>query len=473
MTKRLQPDQKRIRKPISRACVFCHEKHLQCDVGRPCQNCLKRNIGGMCTDKLRKKRRRDAKMDIRASESPASSESPRGDGKRSALMRSGSEPEISSLRNPVENSDGYGSELGRELGNSENSSLSGFFEAAPTPVVNSGSDGAPNRPANKVLPSDANFDSIWANDEYVKLNDILNESRLSDTESTAYKGKSDLTPVVDKLWPDSGTLFDDPTFSDKSKGSPMSKFRAHISLETQPYPGANNSACNSPTPELSGKELLPIEFRQLIKTPKDLYDKKSLVRPHNYRGAYENLLAYLKARYSEREKRESKSLQIIANSMAIFYSPIFVTMTTNLIESDLELQEFVLQRTLLEYESMANLSNCTPMCIWRRSCELCFVSNEFLSMTGFSREEVLAKNRFIIEFMDDESVVRYFRIFNENLAFGAKDDKENTCDSQAVFSECNLLLKNQNFLRCASVWTVKRDHFNIPLLVMGQFLPIH
>ena len=149
---------------------------------------------------------------------------------------------------------------------------------------------------------------------------------------------------------------------------------------------------------------------------------------------------------------------------------------------------------LLDLENMAKLVSCTPMCIWRRSGEICFVSNEFYSLTGFNKNLLLDRTSFIFEYLDHKSVSNYFQIFNELLAFGYNDINKrkkllmlNACsstsskitegfsfttDGKAIFTKCNLLLSNGLYLKCACCWTVKRDSFNIPILVMGQFLPI-
>ncbi|KAF6057989.1 Fungal Zn(2)-Cys(6) binuclear cluster domain family protein [Candida parapsilosis] len=55
MTKKLTPQEKQNRKPASRACTFCHQKHLQCSNERPCKNCVKRNIASECHDIVRKR----------------------------------------------------------------------------------------------------------------------------------------------------------------------------------------------------------------------------------------------------------------------------------------------------------------------------------------------------------------------------------------------------------------------------------
>ncbi|PVU91898.1 hypothetical protein BB560_006097 [Smittium megazygosporum] len=38
------------RKKVQRACVYCRRSHMTCDVGRPCQRCIKRDIPHLCRD---------------------------------------------------------------------------------------------------------------------------------------------------------------------------------------------------------------------------------------------------------------------------------------------------------------------------------------------------------------------------------------------------------------------------------------
>ncbi|KAG0023426.1 hypothetical protein BGZ80_009465 [Entomortierella chlamydospora] len=38
------------RRKVTHACVYCRRSHMTCDDGRPCQRCIKRNIGHLCHD---------------------------------------------------------------------------------------------------------------------------------------------------------------------------------------------------------------------------------------------------------------------------------------------------------------------------------------------------------------------------------------------------------------------------------------
>ncbi|CAI7348849.1 CRE_collapsed_G0028460.mRNA.1.CDS.1 [Saccharomyces cerevisiae] len=43
----------------------------------------------------------------------------------------------------------------------------------------------------------------------------------------------------------------------------------------------------------------PSKFRELVKTPQDLYDNKCLIKPHNYKLAYTKLLTTLRKKFLE------------------------------------------------------------------------------------------------------------------------------------------------------------------------------
>lgn len=563
MTKKLTAEEKLNRKPIHTACVFCHEKHLQCDVGRPCQNCLKRGIGDTCRDKERKPRVRgsrktkkevifvkkldkvkveetkneyeDAKdeeykrgaMTIHKNKAKVSKESKSQGVKRGRI----SKLSMDSVPLPLPLSVGPASPS--DLSNNSQKKVSSpeltkipsltqlFNPIAETVITdsllssaqNSAShlpslvDKIPMDPKEKPHislendvsstlnnePDRPEFGSVWTTEEYTKLNDMLSTPNLSRNNSKTFLNSGttwspNLVMRMDSIMESPHPINPQDLLTTSSNALKRTHSRPHISLNQLSNETKRESLTDT-SPESQGGDksdyMTPYKFRQLIKTPEDLYHHEDIVQPHNYKSAYLELLKFLRSRFigdskaslRKDERDGSSQLQHIAHSIKTHYAPIFVTLTTNLIAQDLKLQELILQRALLEYENMARLVNCTPMCIWRRSGEICFASNEFISLTGFNKKEILNKRKFIMEFMDNESILDYYEIFHEYLAFGSKQSGPfnalaGTSDGQAVFSECNLLLKNGCFLRCSCIWTVKRDGFNIPMLVMGQFLPI-
>lgn len=129
------------------------------------------------------------------------------------------------------------------------------------------------------------------------------------------------------------------------------------------------------------------------------------------------------------------------------------------------------QRTLLQVEAMVEASG-TPTAVWRRTGELAGAGPEFWGLTGYNKEDdggggdlnkERTRPRFIVEMMDDESVTKYFELFNQ-LVFG---------DSRGVImTECTLLSPKGEKIPTVCTWTVKRDVFDIPMMIIGNFLPI-
>ena len=614
MTKKLPSELKQTRKSIQTACEFCHTKHIQCDVGRPCQNCLKRNIGKFCRDKKRKSRKRIEKHGTQPylnlgkrlviHDVPSKTVSPSSvhlqrdflssdqekPGKTPAhntniqytynindnFQSAGSIPRITNFntnngQTVLENtSNNISASQAVHLMNDpiiptvRKSTLnlkSHFLEqhkamqqplatnclvATSNVPVHSGMDDSNKSDDDVDDETNIHFDSMWCNDEYMKLKDIVdistpflpNNSQIFSLQESEYpnpsastRGNSSLH--LTNLLNSTKSVNDQ---KDSSIGHSTSTFNTYDEVVSRPFisldmlhlnRGANanthpshnaklESECDSSSHSDADLEkhdtdfISPSKFRELVKTPQDLYDNKCLIKPHNYKLAYTKLLTTLRKKFLEGAEIDKSAsvkdehstqkhnlrydLEVIIRSILERYAPIFISLTSNMIEEDLLLQEVTLQRALLDLENMAKLVSCTPMCIWRRSGEICFVSNEFYSLTGFNKNLLLDRTSFIFEYLDHKSVSNYFQIFNELLAFGYNDINKrkkllmlNACsstsskttegfsfttDGKAIFTKCNLLLSNGLYLKCACCWTVKRDSFNIPILVMGQFLPI-
>ncbi|CAI4541407.1 BCN_G0029680.mRNA.1.CDS.1 [Saccharomyces cerevisiae] len=614
MTKKLPSELKQTRKSIQTACEFCHTKHIQCDVGRPCQNCLKRNIGKFCRDKKRKSRKRIEKHGTQPylnlgkrlviHDVPSKTVTPSSvhlqrdflssdqekQGKTPAhntniqytynindnFQSAGSIPRITNFntnngQTVLENtSNNISASQAVHLMNDpiiptvRKSTLnlkSHFLEqhkamqqplatnclvATSNVPVHSGMDTSNKSDDDVDDETNIHFDSMWCNDEYMKLKDIVdistpflpNNSQIFSLQESEYPNPSASTRGNSSLH--LTNLLNSTKSVNDQKGSSIghssSTFNTYDEVVSRPFisldmmhlnRGANanthpshnaklESECDSSSHSDADLEkhdtdfISPSKFRELVKTPQDLYDNKCLIKPHNYKLAYTKLLTTLRKKFLEGAEIDKSAsvkdehstqkhnlrydLEVIIRSILERYAPIFISLTSNMIEEDLLLQEVTLQRALLDLENMAKLVSCTPMCIWRRSGEICFVSNEFYSLTGFNKNLLLDRTSFIFEYLDHKSVSNYFQIFNELLAFGYNDINKrkkllmlNACsstsskitegfsfttDGKAIFTKCNLLLSNGLYLKCACCWTVKRDSFNIPILVMGQFLPI-
>lgn len=191
----------------------------------------------------------------------------------------------------------------------------------------------------------------------------------------------------------------------------------------------------------------------LYQEPSEIYEK--VKSPFAYVKPYHELNMYLKKRFSK------ENLVQVSKSIAE-YRPSFIAGMIKLKEDDLIFAEQCFQRTLLEYESYIGISG-TPILVWRRTSQIAYVGDEFCILTGWSKEDLLSKSTFAVEIMDDKSCVEYFKIFSK-IAFGDL--------SGDIMTECTLLTPKGESIRTSSTWTLKRDVFGIPMMIIATFLPI-
>ncbi|KAJ3292993.1 Transcriptional regulator of nonfermentable carbon utilization [Borealophlyctis nickersoniae] len=185
----------------------------------------------------------------------------------------------------------------------------------------------------------------------------------------------------------------------------------------------------------------------------DVY--KSVVRPYDYREGFHYLVKYVK------ERMEKNDIMRICRALAQF-RPSFMAQIMNLSEDDLIFMEKCFQRTLMEFDKLIGFSG-TPTVLWRRTGEIALVGKEFSILTQWSREELLSKRTYIYELMDNGSAVDYW----EKFSLIAFDNSQ-----QSVMTTCTLLSPTGRPVPCAFCFTIKRDIFDVPLAVVGNFLPL-
>ncbi|KAG0305540.1 Transcriptional regulator of nonfermentable carbon utilization, partial [Dissophora globulifera] len=188
-------------------------------------------------------------------------------------------------------------------------------------------------------------------------------------------------------------------------------------------------------------------------TPENVYANTK--QPFNYTEGFHYLLRYV------RERMDKEEMMRVCRAMAMF-RPSFIALIMNLTPEDLIFMETCFQRTVLEFEKLISFSG-TPTVVWRRTGEIALVGKEFSLLTQWSRDQLLNKKTYIYELMDNQSAVEYWEKFSTH-AF------ENT--EQTVMSTCILLSPTNRVVPCTFCFTIKRDIFDIPLAIVGNFLPI-
>jgi len=184
----------------------------------------------------------------------------------------------------------------------------------------------------------------------------------------------------------------------------------------------------------------------------DVYSR--VTKPFSYVDGFHELTKYLRRRFQRQE------LLRISVAMAK-YRPSFIALTKTLKEEDLVFMEKCFQRTLMEYEKFISYSG-TPTVVWRRTGQIALVGKEFCLLTKWTRDQLLERRTFIAELMDDQSIVEYFERFAAH-AFG---------DTSSVMTTCVLVGPDGRTHPCSFCFTIKRDVFDIPMMIVGNFLPI-
>ncbi|KAK9323315.1 hypothetical protein V1517DRAFT_106094 [Lipomyces orientalis] len=451
------------RKKASRACFHCQKAHLTCDDARPCQRCVKRGLSATCQDGVRKKAKylHDAPIDPSKLRSIPAKNTSKASSEAVAAI-------VTAKEQPAE-------------GTIDPSSL------VSEPVLDESPDGSDGLFSNFDL-STYDFGSKTANMEFSYLSNMIGTNGLHTQE----------TFTTPPSLPGSGNLLQgnlgqgyDYGFAEVSVRDSNWASRGLASLLS----GNDNSPQNSaspPTPTTPGADHAPRQGSSLIgevtvppvaqtlpqpipttstnpplvspalpshlaarrrRDPETVY--AAVTQPFSYTPGYHGLIAYLKSRF------DRPHLMRVARCMAAF-RPSFIACTKTLKEEDLIFMEKCFQRTLLEYEKFISYSG-TPTIVWRRTGQVAAVGKEFCILTGWTKEQLLGKRTFVVELMDDHSVLEYFEGFSK-LAFG---------DSRgATMMECTLISPTGRKIPTACTWTIKRDVFDIPMMIVGNFLPI-
>ncbi|KAJ3034285.1 Transcriptional regulator of nonfermentable carbon utilization, partial [Rhizophlyctis rosea] len=181
----------------------------------------------------------------------------------------------------------------------------------------------------------------------------------------------------------------------------------------------------------------------------------SVTRPYDYREGFHYLVKYVK------ERMEKDDIMRICRALAQF-RPSFMAQIMNLSAEDLLFMEKCFQRTLMEFDKLIGFSG-TPTVLWRRTGEIALVGKEFSILTQWTRDDLLGKKTYIYELMDNPSAVDYW----EKFSLIAFDNSQ-----QSVMTTCTLRSPRGRPVPCAFCFTIKRDIFDVPLAVVGNFLPL-
>ncbi|KAF7361675.1 Transcriptional factor [Mycena venus] len=239
-----------------------------------------------------------------------------------------------------------------------------------------------------------------------------------------------------------------------SRGSPSTLGHARPALPARSLP---NAAASFRPSQSSGSSFANAHHEQSGggggSQLQNINDRVTM--PYDYTEGYHFLMKHLPGRF------EKNDILRIVRALAIF-RPSLIALQMPLSFDDEVFVEKCFQRSLLELDKLISFSG-TPTVVWRRTGEICLVAPEFCMLTEWSLDELVGRKKYIYELFENQSVVEYW----ENFASHAF---ENT--TQSVYSHCVLLKPNGAPVPSTFCFSVRRDLFDLPSVVIGQWLPL-
>ncbi|KAI0672186.1 hypothetical protein C8Q78DRAFT_1025682 [Trametes maxima] len=425
------------RRKVNHACLYCRRSHMTCDEGRPCQRCIKREIGHLCHDE----RRTTAKDKAPTSTSSSSITNPPIDVARTIPGQYGPIP-VAAPMNATWPGMGMSMAQGGymyppETLSNEFSVLSDFLESlddgsffSQPPAVT---------PSLMSSPTYANTVALGVDNPYLAQPPPLpsNTSTTASAASAPEREKPAEEPAPVVLPAPSKTERFFLTAADQASGS--------------------------------RNERLNMVIRSKYEA--------GLLKPYNYVKGYARLSRWMDRNVSQESKQ--KILQPLSVLRPKFRA---IAQSESLTDIDLVFIEEAFERLLLDYDRVFS-AMAIPACLWRRTGEIYKANREFAELVGVDGYMLRDGRLCIYELMAEDSAVNYWEKYG-NVAFDS--------NQKAVLTSCVLRYKpllpasgattparvkdsqpppdEEGFISCCFSFTIRRDPYGIPTLIVGNFI---
>ncbi|KAF2190808.1 hypothetical protein K469DRAFT_560087 [Zopfia rhizophila CBS 207.26] len=456
------------RRKVNHACIYCRRSHMTCDLERPCTRCIKRNIGHLCHDEPRESAKK-SKMDA---------ENANGENDPSKHEVAPSEPSINTLDQRANAPDAGLNLAPPPLPHNRGANAAPIAQPTPVSAPQVSSLTSNNQPFlnyNDWNSSSQNnfqdmhhfhpsymFNTSEVSNEYNLLNDFLSNSLMDD--GTLYGGA------------DFHHLFSDPSLMNPMGTLTNNTFynlNASSSNQLLPPPAQTAVGNSIPRPasgfpmdkarekyymtaaDPAGSESPEERMNKLLKAKMDA----GLLKPFNYVKGYARLNQYM-----ERNLQQGSRVRILRQLDR--FRPKFRERMQSLTDVELVRVEMWFDKSLMEYDRVF-ASMAIPACCWRRTGEIYRGNKEMADLIHVPMAKLRDGNIALHEIIAEPSLVNYWEKFGA-IAFDSSQ--------KAILTSC--FLKNPDVnskdpeIRCCFSFTVKRDMYNIPALIVGNFLPL-
>ncbi|RAL62558.1 hypothetical protein DID88_004408 [Monilinia fructigena] len=453
------------RKKARRACFACQRAHLTCGDERPCQRCIKRGLADACQDGVKCHRPPlQNRLSFGSNQpSPISPNVSYTAGNRPGVMQGISLPQVS---------------------NDSHAAFGGgaFFDPSNPALFNFDLEGL-------------NFGNHYGALEFGMLGHMASgsaETPPQDSTSGMSQNVGDLgfnnnpafnnNPPFNQIYPHDALSDFAVGMERQNGGNVFANNNLHHGLP-HAYAIATGGSQHSPSTDASpaastmgykiwaiGQAWTVINSRKEESGPSSIYD--TVHEPYSYTAGFHSLTAFIQKRFSP-----NKTLRI-AKSLASI-RPSFISCTKTLNRQDLVFMEKCFQRTLFEYEDFM-LNCCTPTVVCRRTGEIAAANKEFTILTGW-RKEVLLGNEANLNINTGNSgpsssassgrgSFTTLECAPLNLADSNTSGKAQPIFLAELLDDDSVIEFYEDFARLA-FGDIKRDVFDIPMMIVMNFLP--
>lgn len=394
----------------AKSCIFCRRSHVVCDEQRPCSRCIKREIAHLCSSNELSNNNSSPHL-----ETPILTPSPQDQAQLSQLAYPGNNVTKNLFFAPQ-------SFVSQNMG-SEFSSINEFLSILEDPLATIPDSNLKESLQSNLLPPNAVYSPNIHNSD-VATNENIPKTTTTTTQSSL---------LPQKIPPSTPQTSTTNTTTNNNENTTTAKEQFFITAA-------------DPAIEITPEEKLKLVINAKVEA--------GLLKPYNYGKGYTRLQEYMDRTMSpESHKRILQPLSSIR--------PAFRSIARSLKDVDLVLVEEAFERLLLSYDRVFT-SMSMPACLWRRTGEIYRANKEFASIVGYTVDDLRDGKLAIYELMNEDSTVNYWEKYG-SIAF----DK----GQKAVLTTCTLQDKNRTDIECCFSFTIRRDRYNMPMCIVGNFIP--
>ncbi|KAF9045017.1 hypothetical protein BJ165DRAFT_1474827 [Panaeolus papilionaceus] len=347
------------RRKVNHACLYCRRSHMTCDEGRPCQRCIKREIGHLCHDERRPK----------VVDKPA--------------VTSAAGVDLARTYAPVP-----------------------VYQAAP--VISPANGGWPIQ--TYMYPPET------FGNEFSVLTDFLETLG----EDSFFSASSTVSPALVSAASYGAAVATDTGLSATAATAttPLAQ-STNIAAATSAIPATTSLAAATMEMTSTTQDILPAATKtekflltaadqesgsrdeRLNRVIRSKYEA-GLLKPYNYVKGYARLSRWMDRNVSQESKQQ------ILQPLSVL-RPKFRAVAQSLRDLDLVFIEEAFERMLLDYDRVFSAMG-VPACLWRRTGEIYKGNREFSELVGVDGYMLRDGRLCIYELMAEESAVNYWEV---------------------------------------------------------------